>query len=61
MSELEKKIIKAWKDPEYRKTLSEEELASIPDNPAGDMTLISAEGGGKSYPRWTCNTADGYC
>jgi len=26
-------IVRAWKDPEYRKTLSPEERASIPANP----------------------------
>jgi mersacidin/lichenicidin family type 2 lantibiotic len=29
------KIIRAWTDPEYRATLSEEELAALPANPAG--------------------------
>jgi len=29
-------IIRAWKDPIYRSTLSAEQLASIPANPAGD-------------------------
>lgn len=28
-------VIRAWKDPSYRATLSEEELASLPANPAG--------------------------
>lgn len=29
------KIIRAWTDPEYRATLSGEELAALPANPAG--------------------------
>jgi mersacidin/lichenicidin family type 2 lantibiotic len=29
-------VIRAWKDPIYRNTLSDEQLASIPSNPAGD-------------------------
>jgi mersacidin/lichenicidin family type 2 lantibiotic len=29
-------IIRAWKDPIYRSTLSDEQLAGIPSNPAGD-------------------------
>jgi mersacidin/lichenicidin family type 2 lantibiotic len=29
-------IIRAWKDPIYRSTLSEEQLASLPANPAGE-------------------------
>jgi mersacidin/lichenicidin family type 2 lantibiotic len=28
-------VVRAWKDPEYRKTLTPEELASLPENPAG--------------------------
>jgi mersacidin/lichenicidin family type 2 lantibiotic len=28
-------VIRAWKDPAYRATLSEEERASLPLNPAG--------------------------
>ena len=32
-------IARAWKDPEYRKTLTPEELASVPKNPAGDREL----------------------
>jgi mersacidin/lichenicidin family type 2 lantibiotic len=32
-------ILRAWKDPEYRKTLTPTELASVPENPAGDAEL----------------------
>jgi mersacidin/lichenicidin family type 2 lantibiotic len=32
-------IRRAWKDPEYRKSLSAEELASLPPNPAGDAEV----------------------
>lgn len=32
-------IVRAWKDPEYRKTLTPEELASLPPNPAGTPEL----------------------
>lgn len=28
-------VIKAWKDPNYRNSLSVEELASLPENPVG--------------------------
>ncbi len=28
-------IIKAWKDPEYRASLTQEELESLPEHPAG--------------------------
>jgi len=36
-------IGRAWKDPEYRKTLTPEELASLPPNPAGDSVLDAEE------------------
>jgi len=32
-------IARAWKDPEYRKSLTTEELASLPPNPAGTGEL----------------------
>jgi mersacidin/lichenicidin family type 2 lantibiotic len=32
-------IARAWKDPEYRKSLTPEELASLPPNPAGNPVL----------------------
>jgi mersacidin/lichenicidin family type 2 lantibiotic len=32
-------IIRAWKDKEYRMSLSDEELSLLPDNPAGPMEL----------------------
>ena len=36
-------IARAWKDPEYRKTLTPEELASLPPNPAGEGELTEQE------------------
>jgi mersacidin/lichenicidin family type 2 lantibiotic len=36
-------IVRAWKDPEYRKTLTSEELASLPPNPAGQPELTEEE------------------
>jgi len=36
-------IGRAWKDPEYRKTLTPEELASLPPNPAGSAMLDDEE------------------
>jgi mersacidin/lichenicidin family type 2 lantibiotic len=43
-------VIRAWKDEEYRNSLSEAERAALPENPAGllDLTeteLQQAEGG----------------
>jgi mersacidin/lichenicidin family type 2 lantibiotic len=32
-------VARAWKDSEYRKTLTPEELASLPPNPAGPAHL----------------------
>jgi mersacidin/lichenicidin family type 2 lantibiotic len=36
-------IVRAWKDPEYRKSLTPEELASLPPNPAGDPEISAEE------------------
>jgi len=50
-------IVRAWKDPEYRKSLSEAERAKLPDNPAGLIELKDAEldaiSGGRRHPN-TC-------
>ena len=47
-------IVRAWKDEEYRLSLSEAELASLPENPAGIMELADSEldaaAGGTSLP-----------
>ena len=37
------KIIRAWKDPEYRQSLSEEEREHLPENPAGAIELTDEE------------------
>jgi mersacidin/lichenicidin family type 2 lantibiotic len=36
-------IIRAWKDEEYRMSLSDAERSLIPDNPAGSMELSDDE------------------
>jgi mersacidin/lichenicidin family type 2 lantibiotic len=36
-------IIRAWKDPEYRRTLNEEEQELLPENPAGAIELTDEE------------------
>jgi mersacidin/lichenicidin family type 2 lantibiotic len=36
-------IIRAWKDPVYRKSLSEAELTALPPNPAGSIELSDAD------------------
>ncbi|HTT70593.1 MAG TPA: mersacidin/lichenicidin family type 2 lantibiotic [Anaeromyxobacteraceae bacterium] len=48
-------IIKAWKDENYRKSLSEAERAALPENPAGLIELSDAElgdigGGARALP-----------
>jgi mersacidin/lichenicidin family type 2 lantibiotic len=42
-------LVRAWRDEEYRNSLSEQERSSLPENPAGlamvdDSTLRSAQG-----------------
>jgi mersacidin/lichenicidin family type 2 lantibiotic len=36
-------IIRAWKDPEYRSSLSPAQQARIPENPAGFVDLADVE------------------
>jgi mersacidin/lichenicidin family type 2 lantibiotic len=36
-------IVRAWKDPNYRSTLSKEQLAELPINPVGTFELTEAE------------------
>lgn len=38
-----KDIFRAWKDSSYRESLSEEELAQLPANPAGESELSEAD------------------
>jgi mersacidin/lichenicidin family type 2 lantibiotic len=37
------RIIRAWKDPEYRLNLSAEDQALLPENPAGAIELTDDE------------------
>jgi mersacidin/lichenicidin family type 2 lantibiotic len=57
-------IIRAWKDPEYRASLTREQRAALPDNPSGAALpeLNEAElgrvQGGVIYPEtryWHCS------
>jgi mersacidin/lichenicidin family type 2 lantibiotic len=55
------RIIRAWEDPEFRKSLSAEELAALPEHPAGAIELTDAElggvvGGAQSGQSVGCNT-----
>jgi len=36
-------IVRAWKDPEYRRSLSETELENVPAHPSGVIELKDAE------------------
>jgi mersacidin/lichenicidin family type 2 lantibiotic len=43
-------IVRAWKDEAYRQSLSEEQLSTLPANPAGQLELaetdlLSVQGG----------------
>ena len=57
-------IARAWRDPEYRKTLTPEELASLPPNPAGDADisekdLEAVSGGGTVLTAVGCGGCKG--
>lgn len=54
------KAIRAWKDPEWRNSLSEEEKRDMPESPAGtievtDEELALATGGQSSNPGGTAH------
>jgi mersacidin/lichenicidin family type 2 lantibiotic len=52
-------IVRAWKDAEYRASLSPADRALVPENPAGLVELSDEElegiaGGGDSYGATAC-------
>jgi mersacidin/lichenicidin family type 2 lantibiotic len=54
-------IIRAWEDPEYRKSLSAEQRAKLPPNPVGEIELTEDEltevmGAAQSGASAGCNT-----
>ena|SRR6266498_5806192 len=64
-------IARAWKDEAYRQSLSSEELALLPENPAGELELNDAEleavhggdwgnGGGWRRRGWRNQNQPGY-
>ena len=58
-------VKRAWKDPEYRKTLTSDELGSVPPNPAGpselsDEDLGNVSGVGTSAPVTQCGICGPY-
>jgi len=36
-------IVRSWKDPRYRRSLSTQQLRALPDHPAGPATLTDQE------------------
>lgn len=54
-------VIRAWKDKAYRASLTAEELASLPENPAGaplsDLETGMIRGGAETMPSegWYCS------
>lgn len=58
-------IVRAWKDPLYRASLSPEQLAQLPDNPAGVITLSDEQlltaSGGATYTEYTYNHIRACC
>ncbi|HET9283676.1 MAG TPA: mersacidin/lichenicidin family type 2 lantibiotic [Candidatus Angelobacter sp.] len=48
MSELD--IVKAWKDVSYRRSLSAQQLAQIPNNPAGAIEISQSSNMGRLTP-----------
>jgi mersacidin/lichenicidin family type 2 lantibiotic len=36
-------LVRAWKDPRYRKSLTPLEIMSLPPNPAGDKEILTED------------------
>jgi mersacidin/lichenicidin family type 2 lantibiotic len=58
-------IVRAWKDEEYRSSLSEDERALLPAHPAGLIELddadLDAAAGGVYTATWPCRVTLGGC
>jgi mersacidin/lichenicidin family type 2 lantibiotic len=61
-------VARAWKDEEYRQSLSEEELLGLPENPVGELELTDADletvygGGSLFFCSFYCfNSYQGFC
>jgi mersacidin/lichenicidin family type 2 lantibiotic len=54
-------IPRAWTDPEYRASLSDEERAALPENPVGiselDPELLQSAVGGGCSEGWICTVS----
>lgn len=46
-------VIRAWKDPEYRNSLSSAAASLLPENPAGKIEIGESQAGGKRFLRTT--------
>jgi mersacidin/lichenicidin family type 2 lantibiotic len=63
MSDEKQKLIKVWKDPQYRAQLTPDELAALPQHPAGvaeiDRALLAQITGGAQMPSqgWICTVS----
>ncbi len=58
-------IVRAWRDEEYRSSLSKEALAGLPHHPAGSIELSDDDmrgvAGGIGEPTFMCTIATAAC
>jgi mersacidin/lichenicidin family type 2 lantibiotic len=59
-------IVRAWKDEEYRLSLSDAELSSLPANPVGEIELTDADleavyGGNRGGNSHDCHNNSNVC
>jgi len=55
-------VVRAWKDPQYRRSLSRDQQAQLPESPAGEVeirtqALTDASGAGETMVQttaWFC-------
>jgi mersacidin/lichenicidin family type 2 lantibiotic len=46
-------VLRAWKDAEYRQSLTADQISALPTNPAGELTDMEQNniaGGGRTIP-----------
>ncbi|MFG1836955.1 mersacidin/lichenicidin family type 2 lantibiotic [Micromonospora sp. DT228] len=57
-------IVQAWKDPEYRASLSAEQLAALPEHPCGVVELgddvLAHIAGARTEGIWTLGCCGGF-
>jgi mersacidin/lichenicidin family type 2 lantibiotic len=59
-------VVRAWRDEEYRSSLTPEQLANLPESPAGlatvdDLALRSITGAATTMPVRFCTTVAASC